>query len=211
MLNSKKENPAQIQNEQRSNDLQLVEIDHNKFAVELHNGNVSVNLSKMAKPFGKSKQPSNWLKTTEAKEYLNAVSVPLKVGTADLLQVRQGGRPEEQGTWTNDYRIAMRFAQWLSPEFSIKVDEAMISLLTGNNPLKKESNQLSENASAFQERTVITTYMGETICRIWVEDGVIYACLSEIIKYIEPDKASVGKYVGPSEFAIQSYSQRYER
>ena len=38
----------------------------------------------------------------------------------------------EQGTWCRDYRIALRFAQWLSPEFSIKVDEAILGLLTAS-------------------------------------------------------------------------------
>lgn len=50
--------------------LQLVEIDQNKFAVETINGNVSVNLTQMAKPFGRSKQPIQWLRSEESKTYL---------------------------------------------------------------------------------------------------------------------------------------------
>ena len=40
-----------------------------------------------------------------------------------LIVTKQGGNVAEieQGTWATDYRIAMRFAQWLSPEFSLKV------------------------------------------------------------------------------------------
>lgn len=41
----------------------------------------------------------------------------MKIDTADLLIVKQGGTPEEQGTWCADYRIAMRFAQWLDIVF----------------------------------------------------------------------------------------------
>lgn len=109
--------------------LQMVEIDHQRFAVELLNGNVNVNLTQMAKPFGSSKQPSHWLRTDESKSYIETLSVMQKCGTDDLLKVKQGG--QNQGTWCADYRIAMRFAQWLSPEFSIMVDELLVKLLTG--------------------------------------------------------------------------------
>jgi hypothetical protein len=37
--------------------LQLVEIDHNQFAVEVIDGTVRANLTQMAKPFGESKSP----------------------------------------------------------------------------------------------------------------------------------------------------------
>lgn len=114
----------------RKNELQLVEIDHRKFAVELVNGNVKVNLTEMSKLFGRSKRPQVWLKTQESKDYINALAVALKSATADLLHVKQGGK--NQGTWAGDYRIAMRYAQWLSPEFSISVDEILIKLLTRN-------------------------------------------------------------------------------
>lgn len=109
--------------------LQMVEVDHNRFAVEVKDGNVSVNLTKMAKPFGK--RPETWLKTEETQDYLAALAVTLKSVTADLTRVIRGGTPDAQGTWAFDYRIAMRFAQWLSPEFSIAVDELLVKLLTG--------------------------------------------------------------------------------
>lgn len=66
----------------------------------------------MARLFGRSNRPDNWLQTKEAKEYLAVLSVSTKIDTADLVIVIQGGTPEEQGTWCTDYRIAMRFAQW---------------------------------------------------------------------------------------------------
>lgn len=117
-------------NKTKATNLQVVELNHHKFAVELLSGNVCVNLTQLAKPFGKAKQPSNWLKTDESKEYLETISVPLKVGTADLVKVRQGGTPGNQGTWCFDRRIAIRFAQWLSPAFAIAVDDLILKLLT---------------------------------------------------------------------------------
>lgn len=110
-------------------ELQMVVLnDHNRFAVEERNGNISFNLTMMAKPYRKT--PKDWRRTDEAKSYLKAFSVRQKCLTADLLEVRQGGTPETQGTWATDYRIAIRFAQWLDMNFAIAVDELIYKILT---------------------------------------------------------------------------------
>lgn len=128
--------------------LELVKVNQSRFAAEIFSGNASINLTQMAKPFGKSAKPDNWLRTDEAKRYIKAISVSQKCDTADLVEVRQGGSPENQGTWCKDYRIALRFAQWLSPEFSIMVDEAMLRLLSGKRivasrlPMSKDRDEV---------------------------------------------------------------------
>ena len=111
--------------------LEMVEVNQSRFAAEILSGNASINLTQMAQPFGRSFRPGNWLKTEEARRYIEVIAVATNVATADLVEVRQGGRPENQGTWCKDYRIALRFAQWLSPEFSVMVDEAILRLLSG--------------------------------------------------------------------------------
>lgn len=116
----------------------MVEIDHSKFAVEVVDGNVRVNLTQMAKPFGRTKRPGNWLKSSPAESYINTLSVATKIATTDLLQVRQGGR--NQGTWAFDYRIVMRFAQWLDPYFAIQVDDLLVKLLTGEKVVAEAFN-----------------------------------------------------------------------
>lgn len=62
-----------------------------------------------------------------------------KCNLADLIEVRNGGVPGTNGTWCRDYRIALRFAQWLSPEFSIKVDEAILGLF-----MRRDESRLYE-------------------------------------------------------------------
>lgn len=156
--------------------LQMVEIDHNKFAVEMNDGNVSVNLTKMAKPFGKSKQPINWLRTQPAKEYINALSDMHICGSADLVQVRKGGK-DEQGTWANDYRIAMRFAQWLSPNFSIQVDELLVNLM------KDPKKQLAKSATK-PVNEVYQCQMGDTMTDCYYTKGVIYTRFSKLLTYL---------------------------
>lgn len=113
------------------NAIETIVVDGNELAIERQSGNVWVNLTQMAKPFGRSKQPTQWARTKEAQDYLLALSVLHKCSTADLLIVRKGGAPEEQGTWCTDYRVAMRFAQWLSTDFSIKVDALLVQIANG--------------------------------------------------------------------------------
>jgi len=127
-------------NENRALRLEVVKINHSSFAAEILRGNANVNLTQMAKPFGEHKKPAKWLRTDEAKEYLDAIAVGLKCPTADLLQVRQGGTPDKQGTWCTDYRIAMRFAQWLNPLFSIAVDDVLVKLIFGEAQLTEPIN-----------------------------------------------------------------------
>lgn len=114
--------------------LEMVKVNHIRFAAEILSGNARINLTQMSQPFGRSFRPGNWLKTEEAQRYIKAISVATNIATADLVEVRQGGSHENQGTWCNDYRIALRFAQWLSPEFSIMVDEAILRLMSGKRP-----------------------------------------------------------------------------
>lgn len=113
------------------NVIETVVVDGKEMAIERRSDNVWVNMTQMARPFGRSKRPDNWLKTKEAKEYLTVLSVSTKIDTADLVIVKQGGTPEEQGTWCTDYRIAMRFAQWLDVKYSIQVDSLLVQIANG--------------------------------------------------------------------------------
>ncbi|MDY3547339.1 KilA-N domain-containing protein [Riemerella anatipestifer] len=117
-------------NNKAHNAVQMVVLNDHRFAVEERNGNISFNLTQMSKPYGKAKRPYNWLRTDESKTYIDTLAVTQKCGTADLVEVRQGGLPELQGMWTTDYRIAVRFAQWLDVKFAIAVDELIWKLIT---------------------------------------------------------------------------------
>lgn len=110
--------------------LQMVEIDGITFPIEIENGNIRFNLTQMSKPFGREKSPGNWSRTSESRDYLDALSVTHICDTADLLEVRQGGIPANQGTWANQYLIAVEFARWLQPKFSIQVNHLVWKLLT---------------------------------------------------------------------------------
>jgi len=113
-----------------SNLLQLVEIDHNQFAVEVIDGTVRANMTQMSRPFGKEKKPSNWLRLSQSVEFMQFLSKSQKCALADLVKVRHGGAPYNHGTWAYDYQVVLEFARWLSPEFSIKVNRLIWKLLT---------------------------------------------------------------------------------
>lgn len=116
----------------------MVEIDHQQFAVELNSGNVNVNLTQMARPYGVAKRPTQWLRTIEAQSYLEVAAKALKSSLADLVKVKKGGN--NSGTWTTDYRVAMRFAQWLDPLFAFQVDQLLVDLLRGDMALVRPFN-----------------------------------------------------------------------
>lgn len=53
--------------------------------------NVKVNATEMAKLFGNSKKPNDWLKTKQSKEYIKALVATKILDPADLLIVINGG------------------------------------------------------------------------------------------------------------------------
>lgn len=98
------------------------------------NGNVFVNATEMAKPFGK--KPADWLRTNQTKDFLEALEIhlsqkndshfanmrtensenELKFFKMELVKVQNGGA--YPGTWFHE-DVALEFARWLSPAFAI--------------------------------------------------------------------------------------------
>ena len=184
--------------------LELVKVNQSRFSAEVLSGNARVNLTQMAQPFGKSCKPTFWLRTEEAQRYLHAISVAQKCATADLLEVRQGGDPLEQGTWCRDYRIALRFAQWLSPEFSIKVDEAILGLLTASRGQAQLRRDESPAGAAGCDRGAMgASAPGGLLLRgrVYPKDrsaelGAFYAELRKWV--LKEDEAAVAELAGVS-------------
>jgi hypothetical protein len=129
--------------------IELVQVDGKELAIERQDENCWVNLTGMAKPFGKL--PKDWLKQQYVIEYLQSLADKINeqsdkrhfgfnqkderpfatVTPEDLIVIRKGGRKGEAGTWCIDYRIAMRFAQWLDARFSIEVDTLLVRIANG--------------------------------------------------------------------------------
>lgn len=159
--------------------IELVQVDGKELAIERQSENCWVNLTEMAKHFGK--RPVGWLSTQYVKDYLQSLADKINeqsgichfgseqkdvcpfnsdqshvryfgsdqmakspsasdqsdvchftpITPEDLIIVRKGGRKGEAGTWCTDYRIAMRFAQWLDTRFSVEVDTLLVRIANG--------------------------------------------------------------------------------
>ena len=84
-----------------------------------------VNATDMAKPFGK--RSNDFLRLAATDEYIQAITTRYGISRNEVVRVIQGG--SYQGTWFHP-RLALRFAQWLSADFALWVDEKMEELLT---------------------------------------------------------------------------------
>lgn len=79
-------------------------------------------LSDMASATGKL--VGDWLRLSATNKYLSAFEGAMGIPIAELLEVSDGN-----STWAHQ-KIAIRFAQWCSPEFAIQVDFWIDELLT---------------------------------------------------------------------------------
>jgi predicted GIY-YIG superfamily endonuclease len=75
---------------------------------------------KMFADWNRQKATKEYLKVLRRRSYVNSHNGPVEVNV--------GGSPETTGAW-GDRRVAMRLAQWLSPEFAIQVDEWVVEFL----------------------------------------------------------------------------------
>lgn len=91
-------------------------------AFDYTDGELMVNATQMALPFGK--KPNHFLRLTSTNDYINALEK--RVAKSQLVKVIYG---DNGGTWMHR-KLALRFAQWLSPEFALWVDEQIEELLT---------------------------------------------------------------------------------
>ena len=86
-----------------------------------------VSLTDMAQATGK--QFGHWNNLKSTKSYLKALESVIQIAITDLVQVIQGGDPQNQGTWGHP-KVAIRFAQWCSDEFAVQVDIWTDELMT---------------------------------------------------------------------------------
>ena len=128
-----KENKRQAQSQNEPTSLLIYQ--GSSIAFERINGELMVNATQMARPFGKI--PADWLKTQQAKDLLKAFSDMKNIGSADLQIVRKGGDPQKQGTWLRE-DVALCLAQWLSPEFYVLCNMKLKELLIKENTENSE-------------------------------------------------------------------------
>lgn len=97
----------------------------NNITFNLGNSDVMLNATQMAKNF--NKMPADWFRLKSSKNFIDALSTVKHIPITELIQVIQGGN-SKQGTWMHE-DVAMEFARWLSPEFSIWCNDRIKELM----------------------------------------------------------------------------------
>jgi len=75
---------------------------------------------------------SRYWEARASKDYAQALSSALGIPIAELIQSLSGGDPRLQGTWVHP-QVAIHLAQWLSPEFAVKVTGWVYDWMSGKS------------------------------------------------------------------------------
>jgi len=80
------------------------------------------------------KQWNNYYRNKKTQSYISVLSAETRIRASELIQIVKGGIPENQGTWIHP-KVAIHFAQWLSPEFAVQVTNWVYDwMLSGVSP-----------------------------------------------------------------------------
>jgi 5-methylcytosine-specific restriction endonuclease McrA len=77
-----------------------------------------INLTPMVK--AARKLVADWLRSEDTKEYLEELSSVMGIPITELIIVKQGGAPKEQGTWAHP-QPALKCAAWCNKKFEVQV------------------------------------------------------------------------------------------
>lgn len=65
-----------------------------------------------------------------SRRFLSALEATTGITASELIQTLTGGDPRLQGTWVHP-QVAIHLAQWLSPDFAVKVTEWVFEWMSG--------------------------------------------------------------------------------
>lgn len=114
----------------------------NQKTIRIRENDRYVCLTDIAKATGKFL--ADWNRLNGTTEYLQALERAMRIPIAELIDIKRGGLPQDQGTFANP-KIALRFAQWCSAELAVQVDFWIDELLTtGKVELKPKQTELPQ-------------------------------------------------------------------
>jgi hypothetical protein len=91
-----------------------------------------INATALCKACGK--KVSHWLCLDTTTAYIDALAADAGIPASEIVQIRKGGNPYEQGTWVHPY-AAINLAQWCSPEFALAVSKWVVGWMSeGRSP-----------------------------------------------------------------------------
>ncbi len=104
-------------------ELKTFNYESSSITFQRENGDIMVNLTEMAKPFGK--MPAHFLSNTQTKEFIVALEESFTIGIP-IVVVQNGGI--NPGTWAHQ-KLALKFAAWLHPKFELWVYDRIEELM----------------------------------------------------------------------------------
>ena len=117
----------------------IEKFEEQEIAFDLFKGDLMVNATEMAKPFGKGKRPSDYLRLASTKALIEALKSDRKsefnystsaVVEYQILSTKEG---QHGGTFMSE-ELALAFAMWLSPQFHVWILKTVREIIFGNNP-----------------------------------------------------------------------------
>jgi len=103
-------------------EIKIYQYQQNQITFQLDNGDVMVNLTEMAKPFGKD--PFGFLRTDQTQRFIEALEESLTPQIC-VIKTEVG---KQGGTWAHQ-KLALKFAGWLDPRFELWVYDRIEQLL----------------------------------------------------------------------------------
>ena len=109
--------------------LQKFQFEGTDVSFELNQNALMINATELSQKF--NKKPVEFLRNQEIQDYIKVYCQSENSHFEDLVKIVRGGK--NAGTWLHQ-KLAIRFAQWLSPEFSIWVDKKIEEILSNGRP-----------------------------------------------------------------------------
>ena len=125
--------------EQEQKQLQISNLNlGNGFIIENRLEDGYINVTSLCKAGGK--QFKSWNRLDKTRSFLQVLSTSVKIHTDLLIKMNIGGLNEDRKTWVHP-QVAINIAQWISPDFDVKVSAWIYELvLTGKVELGKEKS-----------------------------------------------------------------------
>lgn len=114
-------------------------------AIQRRQADGFVNATAMCQACGKRWNDYQRIDATQA--YIQALAAVAGIPATDLILLRQGGIPSEQGTWIHP-RLAIDLARWLSPQFAVWMDGWFLESMGSQPQPKPQQLQLAPASPA---------------------------------------------------------------
>jgi hypothetical protein len=127
-------------------------------AIARRNDDGFANATAMCKANGR--EWFTYARADRTQEYITALSEAIGVPADQLIQTRQGGIPELQGTWIHP-RLAVDLARWISPQFAVWMDGWFLDAVSTPQQLKPRRSRRRRHQPVLPEISATCAFCGK--------------------------------------------------